>query len=103
MIVSNTSPLIALASIDQLSCIEQIFDSWVVPTAVFKEATRDKKAFSRLIEKEAGGRIKTPENQDLVESLTLTVDQGEAEVIVLAEKLDIHRVLMDDKKGETYC
>jgi hypothetical protein len=99
MIVSNTSPLIALACIDQLSCLEQIFNSWVVPPAVFKEATRDKKPFSRLIEKEAGGKIKNPKNQDLVESLTLTIDQGEAEVVVLAEKLDIKRVLMDDKKG----
>lgn len=99
MIVSNTSPLIALACIDQLSCLEQIFNSWVVPPAVFKEATRDKKPFSRLFEKEAGGKIKNPKNQDLVESLTLTIDQGEAEVVVLAEKLDIKRVLMDDKKG----
>lgn len=45
------------------------------------------------------GHVLAVSNQEIARTLTLVVDQGEAEVIALAEEKYCTLVLMDDRKG----
>jgi hypothetical protein len=102
IIVSNTTPLIGLASIQRFDLLRQLFGEVCIPQAVYDEAV--------LAGREAGGAkhevstvnwIKTIGVQDrlAVEVLLDDMDLGEAETIVLARELGADWVLMDEKKG----
>lgn len=102
MIISNTTPLIGMASIQRFDVLKQLFGQVHIAQAVYNEAV--------IAGREAGGAkdevstadwIKTVSVQDrlAVEVLLDEMDMGEAETIVLARELDADWVLMDEKKG----
>ena len=102
IIVSNTTPLIGLASIRQFDLLKKLFGEIYIPQAVFDEIfTEDhkddfvKKAVSKAT------WIKTVKVKDrlAVEVLLDELDLGEAETIVLACEISADWVLMDEKKG----
>ena len=102
MIVSNTTPLIGLASIQRFGLLRHLFGEVSIAQAVYDEAV--------IAGHEAGGAkdevstadwIKTIRVKDrlAVEVLLDEIDLGEAETIVLARELSADWVLMDEKKG----
>lgn len=102
IIVSNTTPLIGLASIERFGLLRQLFGEVCIAQAVYDEAVS--------VGREAGGAkdevatadwIKTIHVNDrlAVEVLLDEMDLGEAETIVLARELEADWVLMDEKKG----
>jgi predicted nucleic acid-binding protein len=102
IVVSNTTPLIGLASIQRFQLLEQLFREIHIPQAVYDEAV--------VAGREEGGArrevlvatwIKTVPVQDrlAVDMLLGDLDLGEAETIVLAREIDADWVLMDEKKG----
>ena len=95
-IVSDSSPLIALAKIGRLNLLEHEI---VVPKAVFEEITRSRREYARKLYKWGKNRVSVVNNRQAVEYLELVLDRGEAEVIVLAEELRADAVLIDDLKA----
>ena len=102
MVVSNTTPLIGLASIQRFDLLRQLFGEVHIPQAVYDEAV--------VAGREAGGAkwevsnatwIKTVSVRDrlAVEVMLDELDLGEAETIVLACERGADGVLMDEKKG----
>lgn len=102
IVVSNTTPLIGLASIRRFDLLQQLFDEIHIAQAVYDEAV--------VAGREAGGAkrevstatwIKTVSVKDrlAVEVLLDELDLGEAETIVLAREMGADWVLMDEKKG----
>lgn len=88
-IVSNSSPLIALAKIGMLDVIK--YDV-VIPKAVFDEITKPNKQYAKELYKWGKGKIIEVKNKKAVEYLVLIVDRGEAETIVLSEELNTDAV-----------
>lgn len=95
-IVSDSSPLIALAKIGKLNLLE---DEIIIPKAVFEEITRSRRAYARELCTWGKSRVSVVRNRQAVEYLELVLDRGEAEVIVLAEELKADAVLIDDLKA----
>ena len=95
-IVSDSSPLIALAKIGRLNLLEHEI---IVPKAVFEEITRSRREYARKLYKWGKNRVSVVKNRQAVEYLELVLDRGEAEVIVLAEELKADAVLIDDLKA----
>ena len=102
IVVSNTTPLIGLASIQKFHLLQQLFGEVYIPQAVYNEAV--------VVGRELGGAkqevlaaqwIKTQRVTDqlAIEVLLDQLDLGEAETIVLARELNADWVLMDEKKG----
>ncbi len=102
IVVSNTTPLIGLATIQQFPLLQQLFGELWIAQAVYHEAV--------VAGREAGGAkrevstapwIKIVQVQDrlAVEVLLDELDLGEAETIVLAREINADWVLMDEKKG----
>lgn len=97
--VINTTPLISLAIINNLSLLDELFEKVYIPNAVFKEATRKEKRKTKFIE--TWGKNKILNIIDVKEkaALELILDEGEAEVIVLAQEKGIDIVIIDEDKA----
>jgi len=94
-IVSNSSPLIALAKIGMLDVLSGV----VIPKAVFDEITKPEKEYVKELYEWGKDKIIEVKNRKAVEYLELMIDGGEAETIVLAEELNADAVLIDDLKA----
>ena len=102
IIVSNTTPLIGLASIRRFDLLRKLFSEVHIPHAVYDEAVvagREEGGAKREVS--SASWIETSRVQDrlAVEVLLDELDRGEAETIVLARELNADWVLMDEKRG----
>jgi len=102
IIVSNTTPLIGLASIQRFELLKHLFGELYIAQAVYDEAVvAGREAGGAKREVSTASWIETVRVKDrlAVEVLLDELDLGEAETIVLARELDADWVLMDEKKG----
>ena len=102
MIVSNTTPLIGLASFGRFDLLRQLFGEIDIAQAVYDEAVvAGREVGGAKREVSAATWIKRIAVKDrlAVEVLLDEIDLGEAETIVLARELGADWVLMDEKKG----
>ncbi len=95
IIVSNTTPLIGLASINLFDLLQQLFGKIHIAAAVYNEVISAEK---ELAEADWIEVIKIKDRL-AVDVLLDELDLGEAETIVLAKELGADWVLMDEKKG----
>ena len=102
IIVSNTTPLIGLASIQRFELLKHLFGELHIAQAVYDEAVvAGREVGGAKREVSTANWIKTVRVKDrlAVEVLLDELDLGEAETIVLARELGADWVLMDEKKG----
>ena len=91
IVVSDTSPIRALAFLEQLGVLNKLFGTVVVPPAVADELCNP----ARLAPGESPPdlshfpfiQIRTPADNGRVAALTEELDRGESEAIVLADEL----------------
>lgn len=101
MIVSNSTPLIALSKIGEFELLKEYFGEIHIPKAVYEEVvTRGKKLFGAMEVKDAEWiKVEEVRNEIAVESLRDYIDQGEAEAIILAKERNAKLLLIDDSDG----
>ena len=102
IVVSNTTPLIGLATIGRFALLQQLFGEIHIAQAVFDEAVtagREDGGAKREVSAAAWVKIVPVTDRLAVEVLLDELDIGEAETIVLARELKANWVLMDEKKG----
>jgi predicted nucleic acid-binding protein len=98
-IVTNSSPLIAFAILDQLDLLTLVFTEIFVPQAVATEVSTWGKPYSRQLKAFSKDRVKSVKNTIAVQILSKDVDLGEAEAIALALESGLKDILIDDAKG----
>lgn len=98
MIVSNSSPLINLSAINRLNLFEKLYREILIPYAVWDEIIIKGKGQPGAEEIKKARWIKKDvfRNVSLVETLTLTLDRGEAEAIALAKDKNAELLLIDE-------
>ncbi len=100
IVVSNTTPLIALAWIEQLELLPMLFGVIYIPQAVHRELHRNpEKIGSAELIAASWLRVKAVQNTLAVEMLVDELDAGESEAIVLAHELMAGLLLMDERRG----
>lgn len=102
IVVSNTTPLIGLASIEHFDLLQQLFGEVHIPQAVFDEAVvtgREQGGAKQQVSTATWVKRVRVLDRLAVEVLLDEMDLGEAETIVLARELVADWVLMDEKKG----
>jgi hypothetical protein len=100
LIVSDASPLIALARIGQLDLCKLFFDVVVIPVAVHDEIDASPRGFE-------GARpdwiqVQSVRDAAAAGDLLRDLDRGEAEAIVLAEELQAF-LLIDESGGRRFA
>lgn len=102
-VVSNTSPISNLASIDRLELLHSQFSALWIPQSVLEELWAHPDPVARAAIQTAvqdqSFRVATPGDSGLLRLLRLQLHQGEAEAIALAIELKADGVLMDEQEG----
>lgn len=102
-VVSNTSPILNLAIVDQLELLRQQFGEILIPKAVLDELKVDEErpGSQAICEAIGSGWIQVQEasNEPLVQLLKQILDRGEAEAIALAIELKADWTLLDEREG----
>ncbi len=95
IVVSDTTPLVGLASIGRLDILRELFDEVYIPQAVYDEATSARKDIEAAI----WMHVVQVRDRLAVNILLDEMDLGEVETIILAGEMNADWVLMDEKKG----
>ena len=99
VIVSDTSPIIALALCNKLDLLDKIFNQISIPQAVFTElAIPDKPKASDIIEW-ARDKVIPAKNTAAITALSMNLDLGESEAISLYWEIAADFLLIDEKRG----
>lgn len=103
IIVSNTSPIINLAAIDQLNILQKLYDKIIIPEAVYHEIviTGAGQPGSKEIPKLDWIATQKVSNKSLLKALQYELDDGEAEAITLAIELNSDLLLIDERIGRS--
>ncbi|MFY8036621.1 MAG: DUF3368 domain-containing protein [Cyclobacteriaceae bacterium] len=108
VVVSDTTAISNLYLIDKLWLLEKPYKEVIIPSSVYKELKDLKKNVEgREIQFEITTWIKIGEvrQKDLVTVLllSLSLDRGEAEAIVLAKEMNADLLIIDELKGRKYA
>lgn len=102
-VVSNTSPILNLAIVDQLELLRRQFGKILIPNAVVEELKVDQERPGSQIIREAISsgliQIQQVNNKPFAQLLKQTLDRGEAEAIALAIELNADWTLLDEREG----
>jgi predicted nucleic acid-binding protein len=99
IIISDASPVIALAVCDKLNLLDKLFDRVCVPQAVFNELIVPNKPKVETITEWAKARIVRVKNTATVAAFSLNLDPGESEALSLYWETAADYLLIDEKKG----
>lgn len=97
VVVVNTTPVIALALIDRLDLLRQLYGEVLVPPAVQNEVLAGGESSIGSVEFAGSAWVRVtplrdPGRADLISDL----DRGEAEVVALAQELSADLVIIDE-------
>lgn len=97
IVVSDTSPIRALANLRQLGLLAGLFGKVVVPSAVARELLDPSRGMA-AIDVSQMAFVEVRQAKTIV-AATAGLDAGEAEAISLALELDVRTVLIDELLG----
>ena len=99
LVVSDASPIIALAVCDRLDLLDKLFDRVCIPQAVYNElAIPDKPKSAEIIEW-AKEKVLSVKNGTVITALSLSLDPGESEALSLYWETEADFLLIDEKRG----
>jgi len=98
IIVSNTTPIISLASIGRIDILKQSFDHVLIPQAVYDEIKAKERYGFHEIDDDFF-EVVAIQDQFALNILLNDLDLGEAQTIVLAKELHSDIVLIDETIG----
>jgi uncharacterized protein len=102
-IISNTTPLISLLKINKLNLLQDLYGKIVIPNAVFYELEKGKlKNYYKDLTKLDWINIQGISNKDSI-TYFFDLDNGEAEVLILAHELNADLVIIDELAGRRYA
>lgn len=101
IVVTDSTVLIGLAKLGQLTLLKEIFSKVSIPDEVFKEVVEQgkDKPGSKLIRESSWIETKAVKDKTQVRFLMGSLDRGEAEVLALARELDADLILIDEEKA----
>jgi predicted nucleic acid-binding protein len=102
-VISNTTPILSLLKIGKLHLLKELYGNVTVPMAVFQEIERGKeKPYYQNLTLLDWIDIQGIKNQD-ARAYFIDLDEGEAEVLILAKEQNAELVIMDEILGRRYA
>lgn len=106
-VISDSSPLIALASIKELDLVRKLWGHIIIPKAAFKETVvvgRKKPGASDIANAcKSWIKVTNAKNRREVVALETILDKGEAEVITLGQEVKADLLLLDNKEPRLFA
>lgn len=102
VVVSDTSPLRALAHLERMDLLQSLFEKVLVPTAVATELRLPPSSFNPVdVSAYPFVEVRQPIDIGEVRKMLVFLDRGEAEAIVLAEEVGAGAVVVDELAART--
>ncbi len=98
IVVSNATPIITLACVNQIDILKHFFDKVYIPQAVYDEI-KSKRAYGHREIDDDFFEVKNIKDEFAQNILLNDLDLGEAQTIVLAKEMDADIVLIDETIG----
>jgi predicted nucleic acid-binding protein len=97
--VVNSTPLIALSIVGHLGLLQALFDEILIPASVYEEVVQEGRGCpgSQEIAETDWLAVREPEVAFPLPPELLGLDQGELDVILLAQEIEADWVLIDEK------
>jgi predicted nucleic acid-binding protein len=100
VVVSDTSPVRALAHLGLLELLRELFGQVLVPPAVERELGNSPVGLPAVVPGQFPFiQVQAPKDQAQVQQLLQTLDPGESEALALALEVRADAVLMDEAAG----
>ena len=99
IVVSDTSPVLSLASIGRLDLLPTLYQQVLIPAAVYEELRAGAPAGHINFESLPWLTVATATDRHRVDELRADLDLGEAEAIVLAIERRADLLLVDERRG----
>ena len=93
-VLVNTTPLIALANLDQLELLHKLYGTIFVPQAVMDEIVRE--PARQRVYNSSWIKVETIQDQSQKDIFRARLHAGEVEVMILAREQKADLVIMDD-------
>lgn len=105
IVVSNSTPLINFATINQLDLLRKLFGQIFIPQAVWDEVViKGSRYESAILIKQAEWiKRKSIADKKFCSLLKQELDTGEAEAIVLAIELKADLILLDETEARSFA
>jgi len=97
-VVCNSTPIISLATIDQISLLPQLFGTIHIPREVYREL-KSKKAPGCQEVDASYFQVQDIQGASYIGFLCHDLDRGEAEAIMLAKELQADTLIIDERTG----
>ncbi len=102
-VVLNNTPLVAFWVLGRLDLLRDLFEEVLIPPAVETEFLAVEETVRQEALRRAPWIKKAPLSHPRRALAYAELDQGEAEVLALAEELDARLVVIDERKGRRYA
>ena len=105
IVILNSTPIIALSSIDRLDLLEKLYGTVIIPTAVKDEigAKSGSKAQAQLATFDTWIQTKSIENVTQKQTFKTQLHDGEVEVMILGQELNADLLIIDDYMAREYA
>ena len=106
IVVSDSSPLIALAAIHSLDLLHTLYGTVHIPTAVYREVRRGKQlpGAAEVVAAAWIHRHSVKRKRITMQPMRAAgLDEGESEAIALALELDATLIILDDREARTFA
>ncbi len=103
-VISNTTPIITLLGIGKLEILKDLYTQIIIPEAVAEEIElgKDKEAYIDLKNLD-WIKIQALKDKTVFDYLLNDLDEGEAEVIALAQELEADLLIIDEKLARKFA
>jgi predicted nucleic acid-binding protein len=102
-VIANNTPLVALWILGRLDLLRDLFGEVLIPQAVYSEFLATERGMRQAALEQAPWIRAVPLANPRRAQIYIGLDQGEAEVLVLAEERDSRLVIVDERKGRRYA
>lgn len=103
LVISNATPIIALALIGQLDLLQKLYGQVIIPPAVEVEILAGGQRAGATELPKAAYILTTPLLDPRRADLLSDLDRGEAEVLALAQERQADLVIMDERLGRRHA
>lgn len=104
-VVVNTTPLIALCHVGQLTILKKLYGKIIIPEAVYKElAAKEESVCKREVDKFSDWiRVDKIKNQMAKSMYRTQLHDGEVEVMILSKEISADVVIIDDANAKKHA
>jgi len=105
IVIINSTPIIALASIDSLYLLKELYKEVYIPKAVYDEicAKQGSKAQIEIVRAREWIQVRQIENVESKKFFRVQLHDGEVEVMILGKELGADLLVIDDYIAREYA